>query len=194
MSRPKPEDVRGLTGQAFGETTLLVQILKHTPLWVFGLLLGLAYIGYLQSKTRLVSRHRLAVLPLAMLCLSFLGVWSSFGSHVTAFVSWTCALLAVVAAGLALAPPRGVAYAPETGLFKVPGSWTPLALMMCIFFTKYAVAVARALNPAASSSIALIAVICTIYGLCSGMFLVRALRVARIAKQPRALPASGTVA
>lgn len=174
-----------------GEITLIVQILKHTPLWVFGLFFGLTYIGHLQSKTRLVSRHRLAFLPIALLCLSFLGVWSSFGPNLTAFVSWTCALLAVVTFSLALAPPHSVSYSPESKLFTVPGSWVPLALMMCIFFTKYAVAVARALNPGSSNSIALIAIICTIYGLCSGIFLARALRVTRTAKHPQIMLSVG---
>jgi hypothetical protein len=167
-------------------TTLLFQILKHTPLWVFGLFFGLAYVGYLQSKTRLVSRHRLAVLPLAMLCLSFLGVWSSFGPNLTAFASWSVALLAVVAFSLAIAPPRGVSYSSESRLFMVPGSWLPLTLMMCIFFTKYAVAIVRAYEPGLLNSIALVVAVCTICGLCSGIFLARALRVASIAKQRQA--------
>ena len=177
--------------RASGDITLLVQILKHTPPWVFGLFLGLAYIGFLQSRTRLVSRRRLAVLPIAMLCLSFLGVWSSFGSHLPALVSWTGALFVVVASGHVLAPPRTVAYSPESKLFTVPGSWSPLVLMMCIFFTKYAVAVTRAVDPGVSDSIAMVASTCTIYGLCSGAFLARALRIASVARQPQAMKAIG---
>jgi uncharacterized protein DUF6622 len=171
------------------ESIVLVQMLKHTPWWVFGLFVGLAYLGYLQSRARFVSRKRLAVLPLAMLGLSFLGVWSSFGPDPIASGSWTVALLAAIAVGLALPPPRNVAYSPEARLFAVPGSWVPLALMMCIFFTKYAVAVMRAVTASASNSIALTVVTCTVCGLCSGIFFARALRVARIARQPRpALP------
>lgn len=163
---------------------MLVQILKHTPPWVFGLFLGLACIGYVQSRTRLVSRRRLAVLPVAMLCLSFFGVWSSFQAHLPALVSWTCALLVVVASGHVMTPPRRVSYSSESKLFTVPGSWIPLALMMCIFFTKYAAAVTRAVDPGASDSVALVTFTCTIYGLCSGAFLARALRIARVARQP----------
>lgn len=168
---------------------MLVQILKHTPLWVFGLFFGLAYVGYLQSKARLVSRNRLAVLPMAMLCLSFLGVWSSFGPNPTAFASWACALLAVVIFGLVLTPSRSVFYSPESKLFTVPGSWVPLALMMCIFFTKYAVAVERGLNPGSSNSVVWVVAICTICGLFSGAFLARAMRVLKIAKQGQAASA-----
>jgi hypothetical protein len=129
-----------------------------------------------------------------MLCLSFLGVWSSFGPKLTAFAPWTCALLAVVTYSLTLGPPRSVSYSPESGLFTVPGSWVPLALMMCIFFTKYVVAVARALNPGISNSIALVAVVCTICGLCSGIFFARALRVARTVNQRQAAPVDGAKA
>lgn len=170
---------------------MLVQILKHTPPWVFGLLFGLAYLGYVQSRTRVVSRHRLAVLPIAMLCLSFFGVWSSFRAHLPAVVAWTCALLVVVALGHVVAPPRSVSYSPASKLFTVPGSWIPLALMMTIFFTKYAAAVTRAVDPGASESVALAAFTCTVYGFCSGAFLSRALRIARVARQPQALKAIG---
>ena len=170
---------------------MLLQILSHTPPWVFVLLVGLVSIGYLQSRARRVSRRRMAVLPFAMLCLSCLGVWSSFGPSLPAFVSWSCALLAVIAAGYVVAPPQGVSYSPESGLFTVPGSWIPLALMMCIFLTKYAVAVARAFDPGASNSVGVVAITCTLYGLCSGAFLARALRVARVANRTQSMQSIG---
>lgn len=161
---------------------MILQILKHTPLWVFGLFLGLAYIGYLQSRTRSVSRFRLAVLPVAMLCLSLLGVWSSFGADFIAFFAWASALVTIIAFGLKLPQSRGASYSAESQLFNVPGSWMPLALMMSIFFTKYAVAVARAVSVGHSLPVAATAIVCAVCGLCSGMFFVRALRVIRVAQ------------
>ncbi len=61
----------------------MTQILTHTPLWVFALFFGLVYLGYLQSRTRQVSRGRLIVLPLAMLAWSLYSVWSTFDAHLT---------------------------------------------------------------------------------------------------------------
>jgi hypothetical protein len=163
---------------------VIFQILRHTPLWVFGLFFGLIYLGYIQSKPRLVSRSRLAVLPVSMLSLSFLGVLSSFGTDVIAFSAWLSAIAAVVAVGIALPQLRGTSFSFETRLFTVPGSWMPLVLMMCIFFTKYAVAVARAVSGGASlSSFATVAA-CLVCGLCSGLFFVRAVRVAKAARLP----------
>ena len=125
----------------------MTQILTHTPLWVFGLFFGLVYLGYLQSKTRQVSRGRLIVLPLAMLAWSLYSVWSTFDAHLTALAAWACAWVAVVVIGLAWVPSRRVAYDASTAQFTVPGSWMPLALMMGIFFFRYAVAVVQAVTP-----------------------------------------------
>ena len=163
---------------------MLVQILKHTPPWVFGLFFGLIYLGYLQSKPRLISRSRLVVLPMAMLCLSFLGVLSSFGTNIIAFSAWISALIAAIAFGIALPQLDGSSYSFQSRLFSVPGSWGPLALMMCIFFTKYAVAVARAVSGNASLSSIATATACVVCGLCSGLFFVRALRVTKAARHP----------
>ena len=163
---------------------MIVQMLKHTPLWVFGLFFCLIYLGYLQSKPRLVSRPRLAILPVSMLCLSLLGVWSSFGTDFIAFSAWASAFAAVVAFGIALPQLHGTSYSFESRRFTVPGSWLPLALMMSIFFTKYAVAVAKAVSGEASLSTVATVAACLVCGLCSGLFFVRAIRVAKTARPP----------
>ena len=43
--------------------------------------------------------------------------------------------------------PRKISYAADTRSFLVEGSWMPLAVMMIIFFTRYAVDVALAMQP-----------------------------------------------
>lgn len=163
----------------------MTQILTHTPLWVFGLFFGLVYLGYLQSRTRQVSRGRLIVLPLAMLAWSLYSVWSTFDAHLTALAAWACAWVAVVVIGLAWVPSRRVAYDASTAQFTVPGSWMPLALMMGIFFFRYAVAVVHATNPDVFGTTTAVVVVAGTYGLFSGMFMARALRVLAVMKSQR---------
>ena len=158
-----------------------MQILAHTPPWVFGLFVLLVVLGINQTRARRISRVRLAVLPLAMAGLALLGVWSSFAAHAIALAAWLCVLLAVVAGSLWLPPPRATKYSPEAKLFSVPGSWIPLALMMGIFLTKYAIAVVRVVDPALLAGTGAVAATCALYGLYSGLFLARAVRVARTA-------------
>ena len=169
----------------------MTQILTHTPLWVFGLFFGLVYLGYLQSRTRQVSRGRLIVLPLAMLAWSLYSVWSTFDAHLTALAAWACAWVAVVVIGLAWVPSRRVAYDGSTAQFTVPGSWMPLALMMGIFFTKYAMGVALVMHPGLAQDAAVALPVSALYGAFSGGFAARALRLWRLVLRT---PASATPA
>lgn len=164
---------------------MITQILTHTPLWVFGLFFGLVYLGYVQSRTRQVSRSRLIVLPIAMLAWSLYSVWSTFGAHVAALAAWACAWAAVVAVGLARGPSRSASYDAATTQFTVAGSWLPLALMMGIFFFKYAVAVAHAVKPGGLDTTMAVAVVSATYGLFSGLFMARAVRVLGMMKGQR---------
>ena len=163
----------------------MTRILTHTPLWVFGLFLGLVYLGYLQSRTRQVSRGRLIVLPIAMLAWSLYSVWSTFDAHVTALAAWACAWLAAVAIALVRVPSRRASYDAATRQFTVAGSWVPLALMMGIFFFKYAVAVVHATNPAVLGTTTAVVVVAGTYGLFSGMLMARALRVLAVMESRR---------
>ena len=163
----------------------MTQILAHTPLWVFALFFGLVYVGYLQSRTRQVSRGRLIVLPVAMMAWSLYSVWSTFDAHLTALAAWTCAWVAVVAIGLVRGPSRSASYDAATAQFTVAGSWLPLALMTGIFFSKYAVAVVHAIKPGVLETTTAVAVVAGTYGLFSGLFMARALRVLGVMKSPR---------
>ena len=163
----------------------MMQILTHTPLWVFGLFFGLVYLGYLQRKAGQVSGQRLIVLPVVMMGWSLYSVWSTFDAHVTALAAWACAWGAVVALGLAQAPLQGASYDADAKQFTVPGSWVPLALMMGIFFVKYAVAVMHAIKPGMFDATTAVAVVAGTYGLFSGLFMARALRVLSMMKPVR---------
>ena len=163
----------------------MTQILTHTPLWVFGLFFGLVYLGYLQSRTRQVARGRLIVLPIAMLAWSLYSVWSTFDAHLTALAAWICVWVAVVTIGLARGPSRSASYDAKTAQFTVAGSWLPLALMMGIFFFKYAVAVAHAVKPGVLDTTTAVAVVSATYGLFSGLFMARAVRTLSVPRQQR---------
>ena len=166
----------------------MTQILTHTPLWVFGLFFGLVYLGYLQSRTRQVSRGRLIVLPVAMLAWSLYSVWSTFDAPLTALVAWACAWVTVVAIAMLRAPSRRAAYDASTKQFTVTGSWVPLALMMGIFFFKYAVAVAHAMKPGILDTTPAAVMVAATYGVFSGLFMARALCLSGLMKPLQGAP------
>jgi len=89
-------------------------MIKHTPIWVFGLLAVLAVLGYLQSKDRQVNIMAVLILPIAMTLLSILGVSSAFGLAWVPTGMWLLGVLLFLGLGLKLAKPRGVSYCRDS--------------------------------------------------------------------------------
>ena len=164
---------------------MLIEIVKHTPPWVFVLFFVLLALGYFQSKDRTVGRGKLLILPVAMIALSFYGVFSAFGMVPAGLAFWVLGVAIAVGFGARRAAPQGTSYSAETRLFFVPGSWLPLALMMAIFFTKYAVGVILAQQLPVAGEPAFVGSISLCYGLLSGVFLARAIVVWRSALRPQ---------
>lgn len=153
----------------------MLQILQHTPLWVFGLFIGLVFLGYSQTKTRLLSVKRLIIFPIVMLSLSVLGIASSFGIHLLSIAMWLCGLSLAFAINYWVVSPRDVRYLKDEQVFSIPGSWLPMVLIMVIFFTKYLVGVLLALHPETVHTPRFLVSACLVFGLSSGLFLARAI-------------------
>lgn len=161
---------------------LFIEIVKRTPPWVFALFLVLLVLGYVQSRDRTVGRRRLLLLPIAMLMLSFYGVVSAFGVTPAGFAPWLLGVMAAVGYGTRRPVPRGAAYSAETQSFSVPGNWLPLALMMGIFFIKYAVGVILARRLPIAGKMLFVGSTSLCYGVFSGAFLARAASIRRCAR------------
>lgn len=169
---------------------MILQILERTPPWVFVLFIVLLVLGAVQSRPRDIGRARVLLMPAIFLPLSFWGVWSAFGPDALAYAAWFLGVGAAVLINGHARVPRQVSYAPETRLFHVAGSWIPLAMMMAIFFARYAIAVAMAMQPALKSMPVFAAAAGAAYGLMSGAFLARALRILAAANAPRTVGSS----
>jgi hypothetical protein len=156
---------------------ILKQILRGTPIWVYPLFLCLIVLGYLQSKPRDVAPAMLAILPVALGAFSLTRVLTVFGPEPLALAAWAAGTAAAVLLNSALKQPAGVRWSASTGSFHVPGSWAPLALMMAVFFARYALAVSLVMAPGLVHSAGFAAAAGFGFGLLSGMFIARALRV-----------------
>lgn len=164
---------------------MLIEILRHTPPWVFVLFFVLLVLGCSQSKGRTVSRNKVSILPVAMLVLSFYGVLSAFGSVAVGLAFWVLGVAIAVGLGVKLALPQSVTFSAETQTFFVPGSWLPLAFMMAIFCTKYVVGVILARQLPITGETAFVGSVSMCYGLFSGVFLARTIVIWRSALSHR---------
>jgi hypothetical protein len=157
--------------------------LQHVPVWVFGLLALLIGLGVAQSFPRSVSMRRSAVLPIALMSVSLAGVVSTFGALAPALAAWAGGV------GIALAALQGrvdvsaVSYSARHQVFKLPGSWAPLALMMGLFAVKFVAGAMLALQPSLATSMPFALGASASYGLFSGAFLGRAMALWSLARR-----------
>lgn len=162
----------GTGAPAHGGPTFL-QIVMHTPPWVFALLAGLIVFGLMQVRTRGVPMWLALLLPAAMLVLSLSGVVQYVGPSPAALAAWA----AGVAAGTALslkAIGRNVAtYDAAKGRLTVAGSWVPLLVILGIFLVRYAMGVGRAMNFEAARDTTILLAVSVLLGAFSGYFLAR---------------------
>ncbi|MDM0104115.1 hypothetical protein QTH97_04175 [Variovorax sp. J22R24] len=162
---------------------MLTQILFHTPKWVFALFATLVWLGAKQLLAGSVSLVRVTLLPVVMTGLSVYGVASVFGDSPMALLAWAATAFALLGLVTQRALPASTRYDTATRRFHVAGSAVPMVLMMGIFFTKYVVGVLLAMHPELAHQVSFAVGISALYGVFTGIFVGRAIRLWRLAFQ-----------
>ena len=160
---------------------MLLQILANTPKWVFVLFAALLWLGLNQLLTRKIQLTRVTLIALGMGAFSFYGAASAFAANPMALLAWLVAMALAAAVVMQRPLPAATRYDPASQRLTVPGSAVPLALMMGIFFTKYAVGVSLAMQPVLATHLDFALAVSTLYGVFSGIFAARAARLWRLA-------------
>jgi hypothetical protein len=159
---------------------MFMQIIVHTPIWVWVLLVVLIAVGSSQLAQRRITPLRATGVPLLLSALSLAGVVTGLARPELALPVWALCVAVVAAALLSRAAPAGTAWDAASDRFIVPGSALPLVTMMGLFLTKYAVGVSLALAPSLLRDTAFTVGVAAIYGGFSGLFLGRAARLWRL--------------
>ena len=162
---------------------MIAQILARTPLWVWGLLVALLALGFSQARSRSAGLGRVILLPLGLGAFSLYGTVSAFEASFTVIGSWLAATTLLLLIVTQMPVPTGTRYDSATRQFQLPGSWVPMALIMGIFLTKYAVGVSLVMHPELKANASFILAIGTLYGVYSGIFAGRAVRLIRLSRR-----------
>ena len=174
---------------------MLLSIVRQTPTWVWALLAALLALGVSQMRTREASLPRVVLMPLGMAAYSVYGLASAFGGNPAGtLAAWLLAALLVAGASLlwSLQAPAGVRYYAGEARFHLPGSSVPMLLILGIFFTKYIVGVELALQPALVHDNTFTLQIAALYGVFNGIFMARAARLWRLARNGATAPSLAT--
>jgi hypothetical protein len=164
---------------------MIAAILANTPIWVWAIFIALLAYGALQMRQRLLTRGVVLLVPAIMIAISLAGTIATFGLQWGALAAWLAGSGAALALNRLWRPSlRELRYRSDEGKFQVPGSVLPLVLMMAIFFTRFAVGVTKALDPALVAQPSFAMAVGAGLGLCSGLFVTRAraiLQASRVA-------------
>lgn len=162
-----------------------LDILTHTPFWVWAALVALVWLGLRRTADREVTLSRMVLFPIIATLLALYGMaasWSGIGSGL--------GLLAGLSAGAFLAiamERRNPARLVANGRLLLAGEWTSLAILVALFLTHYVDAVLGVVSPALVDSQGFRLLTTAIYGGAAANMMVRtALRLA-VATRPVAL-------
>jgi hypothetical protein len=154
---------------------VIIEVLRHTPGWVWLLLAALLALGASQLRTRRVPRARLFVLPAVLLGLGLSATATSFQPPAPAIAAWVLALAAGVMLGRRVPPAAGARWDADRRVLLLPGSVWPLVLILAVFTLRYTGSVALALHPAWREAPAVALPLAAAYGAIAGLLLGRVL-------------------
>jgi len=168
-------------------STVIMQIVQHTPLWVWGILTAITLVGALRWRDHEMTRLRLLLAPLGLGGYSLWSAGAVFG--IDAVAAWLAGMSLAFAINHKLQWPRAVKVVGD-GRFALQGSPWPLLLMWTIFLLRYALAIKLVFQPALAQQVAWAIGAPLVYGTLSGLFAARAWRVLQSARTPELVRAT----
>lgn len=150
---------------------MLFEILRHTPTWVWIVLAFLLYRGVVATQPRDISPSRALIVPVVFFVWGASGLFAAADGPALKIGLFVGALVVGLVVGRALAslmaPPR---LSRGAGLMAMPGSLTPLVLIVVAFMVKYAGNVALALATDVVARAELSSALAATGGLFAGIF------------------------
>lgn len=158
---------------------VIVEIVRHTPPWVWAVLVAITALGLWQCRTYDASRRRLLLAPIAFAAYSLWATCSAFG--IAAAPAWLAGTALVLLAGRTWRP-SPAAEPTADGRIVVAGSPLPLLLMWTLFALRYVVAVMLVFHPGWAHGAAMVVGMAALYGALSAVFAARAWGVLHAAR------------
>lgn len=170
-------------------STVIVEIISHTPGYVWAILAALVVFGSLQLRDYVITRARLAFAPIGLAAYSLWGATMAFGARTEVIAAWALGIALALVVNRWLRWPRNIR-ADGAGRFVVGGSPWPLIAMLTVFALRYCIAVILVFHHELARDAVFSLAAALVYGAISGLFTARALRILRSAGATRRLAAA----
>ena len=150
----------------------LIEIVMHTPWWVWVLLAYLIYSGVSLLSPNETSLWRMLLMPCIFLLWGIYGIFSKLHMPWTALLIYVAALIAGLFLGkFIMAKRRPAVLDAATGMVQRPGSKVPLVVVLFSFSCLYIVNVYAAYHPESPAELKFVVIYSLASGLAAGVFL-----------------------
>jgi hypothetical protein len=134
---------------------IAVEILVHTPVWVFVLLAYLIWQGWQARRPRTQAIWRMLIVPLVFFLMGLSRLVLARDQGLEPMLAWLAAAIAFASLAL-FRGPQLLAVDRKKGVVTRPGSWGGLIRNVTVFSLQYGVAVATAMKLEPHAAVAII--------------------------------------
>ncbi|HWR38469.1 MAG TPA: hypothetical protein VN611_03135 [Patescibacteria group bacterium] len=115
----------------------LIQALTHIPWWVYLLILYVAKVGLQATRPSIVPVKKLVIAPLIFAYLSIHSLMLLPNISMIQVGVWSGAIVAGLLGGWWLVSRLTLAFDKNRMLVQLPGTWSTLLVMLCVFLSKF---------------------------------------------------------
>jgi hypothetical protein len=151
----------------------LIQILLHTPWWVYVLFGFILYVGIKATKMRSVPVRQLFIGPSIFTLLSIYILVGRIGDHFLYIIPWGIATIIGIAIGWLEMQRLNIMVDRKHHLLKIPGSAFTLILFLLFFGSNYYYGFMSATDPERAKQIQFVIYILLVSGIGTGIMWVR---------------------
>lgn len=153
----------------------LGNIIINTPLWVWPLFIVLIALGYSCTKTRIVKKRTLYIMPTVYLALSIRFIYNTDPGFEVILGSLASGILGVFI-GMHFSKRMNIQADHENALIQLPGEWITLNLIIVYFSIRYFYGYKLAVDPQLLVNTTFMLSFVSLFGCFSGFFIGRTIQ------------------
>lgn len=161
---------------------MILEILLHTPSWVYALFIYLAIRGIQSLYPTTASLHRLTYMPSIFTAWSLYSLYQKYHLQMPFSGLWIIAFIFGLLIGWYLFSYVSIRIDKNNNKIHLPGSWYPLLLSLAFFSIKYGIGVAQGIHPILRTNTHLMLLDVGLSAFINGLFWARFLRIYKKAK------------
>lgn len=153
------------------------EIVIHTPVWVYLLLIYLIFIGIKETKSRVIKLPRIFIGPTILSALSIHTLMTTvLEAGYLIIGSWILGIVFGGILGWWQMKRLRIQVDKKRFLIHIPGTWSSMCVLLTIFAARYYLGYEQATNPILTEQLGFKVSLLAVMGICTGFFIGKSIR------------------